>query len=35
MMGMISPEIRLPLTEPAPENKTKIRNVLKDLGLVN
>jgi len=35
MMGMIGPEIRLPLTEPAPENKTKILNVLKDLGLVN
>ena len=35
MMGMIGPEIRLPLTEPAPENKAKILNVLKDLGLVN
>jgi len=35
MMGMIGPEIRLPLTEPAPENKSKIRNVLKDLGLIN
>jgi 4-hydroxy-tetrahydrodipicolinate synthase len=35
MMGMIGPEIRLPLTEPSAENKNKIRGVLKDLGLLS
>ncbi|MDD5223443.1 MAG: 4-hydroxy-tetrahydrodipicolinate synthase [bacterium] len=35
MMEIISPEIRLPLTEPAPESKTQIRNVLKKMGLLN
>ena len=34
MMGLIRPEFRLPLCEMNPENKTKLRNVLKKLGVI-
>lgn len=34
MMGLIRPEFRLPLCEIAPENKEKLRKVLKELGLI-
>jgi len=34
MMGMIKPEFRMPLCEMRPENKKKLRNVMKKLGLV-
>ncbi|MFP4465940.1 MAG: 4-hydroxy-tetrahydrodipicolinate synthase [Candidatus Goldiibacteriota bacterium] len=33
MMGMIEPEIRLPLTEPSDENKALIKKALEDYGL--
>ncbi len=34
MMGMIRPELRLPLCEMRPENEKKLRDVLKKLGVV-
>lgn len=34
MMGFIRPEFRLPLCEMDPENKTKLRGVLKTLGVI-
>ncbi|MCB9799585.1 MAG: 4-hydroxy-tetrahydrodipicolinate synthase [Candidatus Omnitrophica bacterium] len=34
MMGMIRPEFRLPLCEMKKENQTKLRKVLKDLGVL-
>lgn len=34
MMGMIRPNLRLPLCEMSPENKTKLENILKEYGLL-
>ncbi len=34
MMGMIKPELRLPLCEMRPENEKKLKDVLKKLGVV-
>jgi 4-hydroxy-tetrahydrodipicolinate synthase len=33
MMGMITPEIRLPMTQPESENAAKIKKALVDYGL--
>ncbi len=33
MLGMISPEIRLPMTEPSDENKARIKKAIIDYGL--
>ncbi len=34
LMGLVRPEFRLPLCEMNPENKTKLRSVLKTLGVI-
>jgi 4-hydroxy-tetrahydrodipicolinate synthase len=34
MMGYCSPELRLPMTELADENKTRLKSVLKEFGLI-
>jgi len=35
MMGLCSPEVRLPLSEMAPANQEKLRAALKEMGLLS
>ena len=35
MMGLCSPELRLPMTAMLPDNETKLRNALKDYGVLS